>query len=625
VITDQAPVEAPESASRRRRGRSAGYAAAGLLALAPLAWAADVALSGETVAAGVQVGDPADGVPVVDVGGLAPAAAERALAAAYGPVAASPVRVGVDGEEVDVDPSSAGLSFDAAATVAAALDPGWLPWRRWQARFGTLTVDPVTRGDEPLLTAALHGLGAAVEPPVVHAAVVYDGLEPQAREPRDGRALDVPAARHELRERWLSGRLVPLPVVEVPARGSAKQVQAALDEEGRSAVAAPVVFDVEGRDVEVAPEELAPHLVLEVGEDGRLVPVVDGGALREELREGLAGVEQVPVDATFATEGESVRVVPSSTGRTLPVAVLADAVESVVLAPPPRRVPVDLVGTEPELTTAEAEALGVAERISTYTSEHPCCQPRVRNIHRIADLLDGHLVLPGEEFGLNQVVGPRTRDAGFVAAPQISEGRFTDGVGGGISQFVTAMFNAVFFAGLEDVQHTPHSYYISRYSPGRESTVSYPEPDFRFRNDGDAAVLVDTSYTDRSITVSFYGTKRYDVQAVQGPRRNTTSYRTIYDPSSDCEPMSGGNGFDVTVTRVFSRAGVEVRREDFETTYKAQPRVLCSPPPRAAQRPSASPSPSPRASSPSPAPAEPSDETTTDDATDAADADEAPA
>ncbi|MDP9408021.1 MAG: VanW family protein, partial [Actinomycetota bacterium] len=359
-----------------------------------------------------------------------------------------------------------------------------------------------------------------------------------------------------------------------------------------------VVLDVEGRAVEVAPETLAGHLALEVGESGDLAPVVDGEALHGALAGPLAGVEQPAVDAAFETDGEAVRVVPSSPGRTLPAAALAGAVESVVLEPAPRRAPVTLVVTEPERTTAEAEALGVVERVSTFTSQHPCCQPRVRNIHRIADMLDGHLVLPGEEFSLNRVVGERTRANGFVPAPQISEGRFTDGVGGGISQFVTTMFNAVFFAGLQDVQHTPHSYYISRYPPGRESTVSYPEPDFRFRNDSEAAVLVDTAYTERSITVSFYGTKRYDIEAVAGPRRDVTSYRTVYDPDGDCEPMSGGNGFDITVTRVFRQGGVEVRREDFETTYKPQPRVICSP--RPAPRPSPSPSPRP-SGSPTPA------------------------
>jgi vancomycin resistance protein YoaR len=123
----------------------------------------------------------------------------------------------------------------------------------------------------------------------------------------------------------------------------------------------------------------------------------------------------------------------------------------------------------------------VREVIGTYTSQHPCCAPRVQNIHAIADIVDGHVLQPGESFDLNAYVGPRDTARGFVEAPQILEGQFVNRVGGGVSQFATALFNAVFFSGLEDVTHTPHSYWIKRYPPGREATVSYPLPDLIFR------------------------------------------------------------------------------------------------------------------------------------------------
>ena len=146
----------------------------------------------------------------------------------------------------------------------------------------------------------------------------------------------------------------------------------------------------------------------------------------------------------------------------------------------------------PRVSTEAARGLGVVEEISTFTTRHPCCQPRVTNIHAIADIVDGYVVLPGETFSLNTVVGERDTARGFVAAPMISAGKYEDSVGGGISQFATTMFNAVFFAGLEDVQHKPHSYWISRYPAGRESTVSFPQPDFRWRNDSGHGVLVRT-------------------------------------------------------------------------------------------------------------------------------------
>jgi VanW like protein len=105
------------------------------------------------------------------------------------------------------------------------------------------------------------------------------------------------------------------------------------------------------------------------------------------------------------------------------------------------------------------------------------CPPRVHNIRRATQLLDGRLIAGGARFSMNDALGRRTRARGFVPAPMISGGRLVDSVGGGISQVATTMFNAAFFAGLRLVAHTPHSFYISRYPKGREATVSWGGPD----------------------------------------------------------------------------------------------------------------------------------------------------
>jgi vancomycin resistance protein YoaR len=231
----------------------------------------------------------------------------------------------------------------------------------------------------------------------------------------------------------------------------------------------------------------------------------------------------------------------------------------------------------PRVTTEQARTYGIKEKISTFTTRHPCCAPRVTNIHTIAKILDGYLVKPGETFSLNTVVGERDKARGFVPAPQILRGRFVNDVGGGISQFTTTMFNAVFFGGLEDVQHTPHQFYISRYPPGRESTVSHPHPDFRWRNDSPTGVLVKTAYTDTSITVSFWGTKRFDVESQSSRPYDKRSFETAKDSGKKCIPMEGAEGFSIDVWRIFKRDGVTVRREKFHTVYQPEPKLTCEP------------------------------------------------
>ena len=175
--------------------------------------------------------------------------------------------------------------------------------------------------------------------------------------------------------------------------------------------------------------------------------------------------------------------------------------------------------TEPELTTAEAEALGIVEPISEFTTNYPIAQYRLVNIGRASELINGTLVLPGETFSLNGTVGERTAENGFVKGFIIDGGQFREDFGGGVSQVATTTFNAVFFAGLEDVEHKPHSFYISRYPAGREATVAWPTVDLKFRNDSDTGVLMQYIHSPGEITVRFWGTKAYDeIRSVSSER-----------------------------------------------------------------------------------------------------------
>ena len=130
--------------------------------------------------------------------------------------------------------------------------------------------------------------------------------------------------------------------------------------------------------------------------------------------------------------------------------------------------------------TAWAQSLGIKEQVSSFTTNHRSGEARVTNIHRGADIINNMIVEPGATFSLNEALGPRTEERGFVRAP-VFYGEFTEDVGGGVSQLATTVFNAVFWGGYEDVYHKPHTIYISRYPMGREATVNYPTVDLQFR------------------------------------------------------------------------------------------------------------------------------------------------
>jgi vancomycin resistance protein YoaR len=238
--------------------------------------------------------------------------------------------------------------------------------------------------------------------------------------------------------------------------------------------------------------------------------------------------------------------------------------------------------------TADAEKLGIKQMVSTFTTHYPCCASRVTNIHTIANIVNGTIVMPGATFSLNKFVGPRDTKRGFVLAPMIEDGLFEDSVGGGISQFATTMYNAVFFAGIKDITHTPHSYYISRYPAGREATVSYPEPKLIFQNNEPTAIVITTSYTGTSLTVTFWGTKYYDVTSTASARYAPTTTGTVYNPRPDCEASRGEGGFQIDITQTLSQNGVAVKVNHIHTKYQPEPIIICGP----------SPSPSPGGSAP---------------------------
>jgi vancomycin resistance protein YoaR len=204
----------------------------------------------------------------------------------------------------------------------------------------------------------------------------------------------------------------------------------------------------------------------------------------------------------------------------------------------------------------------------------------VSNIHRIAEEIDGAIVPPGATFSVNSHVGPRTTAKGYVLAPMIFDGEFRDDVGGGVSQFATTMFNAIFFGGYRIESYKAHSYYISRYPAGREATISWQHPDLRFTNNSSSGILIKTAYSSTSITVSFYGDKEgRTVRAEAGPRTNFTEpeeqrkENPALQPGEERVAQGGGQGFDIVVMRIITKDGKETRTRFF-TRYKAQPRII---------------------------------------------------
>src|SRR5207247_7725559 len=143
------------------------------------------------------------------------------------------------------------------------------------------------------------------------------------------------------------------------------------------------------------------------------------------------------------------------------------------------------------------------------------------NVQVVAHLVDDKLIAPGATFSFNETTGARTAAKGFLEAPVIINGELGTGLGGGVCQVSTTVFNAAYEAGLSITARTNHALYISHYPLGRDATVNYPDVDLRFVNDTSHWLLLRTFVGSYSLTVGLYGTPQH--------RRVVTHARPLVD------------------------------------------------------------------------------------------------
>ncbi len=309
---------------------------------------------------------------------------------------------------------------------------------------------------------------------------------------------------------------------------------------------------------------------------------LDPEALEPALAEARGKLEIAPIDARFVVQkGDKIRIVPGHKGRVIDARKVAEVLFEAAKSPQREAAfPIE-DGDAPKLSTEDAEALGIKGLIAKFTTTHPCCKPRVDNIHRIADLIDGVLVKPGDTFSINAHVGERTPQNGFKPAPTIVLGEMKDTIGGGISQFATTFFNAALNAGLEIVERQPHSYYFSRYPMGHEATLSFPKPDVIIKNDTAAGLLIKAEYTAVSITVKLFGDN--------GGRKVSRKVSQIYDltdppveyaaddrlePDDEKVVTRGKRGWTVDVSRTITFPDGTEKKEVRKVVYKPRLREL---------------------------------------------------
>ncbi len=497
--------------ARRRRSRRLAVRrvvlTVGVLALLGIVAATLLAGSPRQLAAGTTVGG-------LDVGGMAPAAATATLESRSAGLSHAPVQFVAGGRTFSVTASQLGLRPDWAAAVRSAGDAGrgFGPVRglkRLQVRIFGSDVDPRVDVYPSAVRYTVDRIAAAVDRPAVDAALARRGLAIVTSPARPGVRLDrgrasaaIVAALASLER---SGP-VRLPVVRAEPKITAEQLAAATAD-ARTALSAPVTLSVGPTRFRLARWRIAQLLDLPNGGATRVA--IAGPAAQKWLATVARSVDRPPSDATFRVVSGGIEVVPARPGRSLDVDAALAAIQRAILSPTNRAATVATATTEPNRSTADADAMGITGIVGSYTTTYGGTPGRLHNVKLVADLIDGALVAPGSRFSFNQTTGERNAAKGFEEAPVIINGELESGIGGGVCQVSTTVFNAAFEAGLSIDRRTNHALYISHYPLGRDATVNYPDIDLVFTNDTEKWLLVRTFVGAGSLTVNIYGTPQH--------------------------------------------------------------------------------------------------------------------
>jgi len=574
----------------------------GLYLLLVAAWAVDMARHQDTVMRGVEfAGTSLEGLDRDELDAVFDEQRQE--------LAATPIDVVVGDTTVTSDPVTLGMSFDREAMVDEAMDVGrsaFFPVRplTWLGSlFGSEEIEPRYAIDADVTTAAADTVIASLLDQPVEPEMILDG---------DDRMIVLPGSSGiTLSTRELVGLLPTVVKAGPPYRLELQAIVAdpKIDQQALESVAAeindvtaePIRIQVLDDVARVEPAMLKSWAVVDT--EGEPTWSLEPTRVLSDLRPLFPTLGSEDQQARFSIVDGKPVIVPASE-----TVVCCDE-ESVGRLLPGLQAPIapsdtdgsdsgdeESEGDEPTRTivleptvvgfdegVAELESLGIIEEVSSFTTNHVCCQNRVTNIHRFADLMQGAIIRPGESFSLNGQVGRRTIEKGFVADGAINLGVLEPQVGGGISQYATTFFNASFFAGLEFLEYQSHSLYISRYPRGREATISWPRPDLEVRNNTPYGILVWNEYTPTSITVTFYSTKHLEVEAL--PLRQSSERQCRVDITPRAITYPDGTTVEDTVFAVYRPgegldcAGDSTRPEPEPAAPTAPPEPTPDPPP----------------------------------------------
>jgi vancomycin resistance protein YoaR len=589
VAASSTALRARRRASARSRLWSRLAALAILCALIGVGLGFLFAGSSDKLAKGTQVSG-------LDLGGLTPAAAARLLETRSAKLATVPVTFTAGARTFRLTPRRLGVVVDWRATVAKAARTGdgfglVRGYKRLGLEFFPQDLAPQAQAYEAGLSYQLDLLAAAINAPHREARLVRRGLHVSIAPGSTGRLLDRAGARAVIVAALagFSRAPVALPVVSDPPKVTVQSLAAA-QRAATQVIAAPLTVVAGPTRLRIPRWRLATILHLPTGNGTTLSftgPAADRYFARLERN-----LDRAPKDAGFAVNASgTVRVLPASAGIALDVPQSAARMLAAAEQSTDRVAHLALSEQQPQRSTVQAQAMGITGTVATYETFYGGDPNRIHNVQLVAHLVDGKLIAPGETFSFNGATGERSAEKGFLEAPVIINGELQTGLGGGVCQVSTTVFNAAYEAGLPIVERTNHALYISHYPLGRDATVNYPDVDLKFSNDTGHWLLLRTFVGTSSLTVGLYGTSPHRrVESIGAPLRvvapppvQKTVDATLAPGAVEVDD-SGVPAQTTSVERkVYTAEGKLLSDQTWYSSYRAEPKVVRVGPPKPKQ------------------------------------------
>ena len=546
----------------------------------------------------------AEGVTVagVDVGGLTRTEARSLLEQRYDKVAHVPVVFTAGDESYPIKAVTLGVEADWNAALGAATreGEGFGPvrgFRRLHARFFGAEIAPPVQAYNAALDYKLGRLATAIDRNHLEAKLIRRGLQIEVVPEQSGRKLDRDRAASTIVRALAQldrGTQIPLPVRVDPATVTAAELAPAR-RQAEIALSAPVRLEYDGTRWKLPRWRIADLLLLPSAGATKLAIAGPGAeAWFEKLRKRVEHAPRrrqlrgVPGrNSHCARRGRTRRERARDREGTAGGGDLAERADG----HPGRR------DDEAERYVADAQAMGITGVVASYHTTYGGIANRLHNVALVANLIDETLIAPGKTFSFNATTGERTPEKGFLEAPVIINGELQTGLGGGVCQVSTTVFNAAYEAGSRSTsaRTTPST---SRHYPlGRDATVNYPDQDLKFTNDTGKWLLLRTFVGAGSLTVNLYGTpQNRQVESVAQPLRviGQPQLKRIPDPTMLKGESSwrsyGEPARSTSVTRIVRSPSGEVLHENtWYSTYRSEPKVV-----RVGTKPKPEPEPKPK-------------------------------